>query len=341
MDYSNAFNSIDRPQLINDLQSSGVQPSVSRWISGYFSDRRQYTSVNGRKSSLIPVRRGVLQGAILSPFCLSTYIAGLPQYPATFTLKYADDVAVGCAITKSCTSNTLSASLQSITDWSRARKLKLNPSKCVKLVFSTFRGARRTALSSTLPSTLLCGEEMTSRSNFKYLGVTLADNFSWAPHLHDTLFKTRRLAHYAYRLRAMGVQKTVISTFVFSCIVPQVLYCSPAIFPSFLSKYFAILRRCIKTVSRAGQLRYEDLANFIVDKHFSACQRLIDVIRSDPSHPLQPDILACVSNSVTRNAFKIAPARTSAYRNSFVPYASRYLCFERTVVNELKSSLCV
>ncbi|MBM6549441.1 reverse transcriptase domain-containing protein, partial [Streptococcus dysgalactiae] len=95
LDYSNAFNSVNRAQLLSDLEETGLPHRLLCWIHDYFRERYQYTSLNGQNSSMLPIDSGVLQGAILSPFLFSFYIRYLPTNPDILSVKYADDVTVG------------------------------------------------------------------------------------------------------------------------------------------------------------------------------------------------------------------------------------------------------
>ena len=71
LDFSNAFNTLDRNTLCSLLQLKGVPSSILSWLSDYFSDRKQFVVHGGKCSSLLPNNSGVLQGAILSPFLFS------------------------------------------------------------------------------------------------------------------------------------------------------------------------------------------------------------------------------------------------------------------------------
>ena len=339
LDYSNAFNCVDRPRLLSILCEYGVPPILLHWIKSYFTDRYQFTTLNGRNSTRIPITTGVLQGAILSPFFFSTYISKLPEIPGTFTSKFADDVAIGSALRGPSDHSSLQCCLSSLQEWSQNHALILNPNKCSEMTFSLLNGNRRANLTSLFPCPVLNDQPIQHETSFKYLGITLSENLSWHAHLMSVSVKTRRLSFYALKLKCLSVRAILIRRFVFCCILPHLLYCSPVIFSGLLVKDFVIIRRCLKVISKLSGIAYKDLSDFIIAKHFAACDRLCDVILSDPDHPLHSVLNSCQSIRSTRSNFKLPHTRTTKYRNSFIPYLIRLLTRRKLVISELVSHL--
>ena len=65
------------------------------WFKSYLSDRKQFVSINGYNSDLMPVDCGVPQGAVLGPLLFLIYINGLHkaiQYCKVH--HFADDVTL-------------------------------------------------------------------------------------------------------------------------------------------------------------------------------------------------------------------------------------------------------
>jgi hypothetical protein len=332
LDYSDAFNCVNRKKLLDKLAARGLPTHLLNWLVDYFTDRFQLTSVGNAKSELTPVLTGVLQGAILSPFLFSMYIADIPQSPDCFMSKYADDVLVGCVMSRHNSADYFQTSIHSIEAWSREFNLVLNPTKCVTLTF-TFK--------KTIPPTrtLINHTAIDSVTSFKYLGVIFSTPFSWSPHVFHTFCKIRRLSFYVSRLKSLAIPFKALSHFIYSCVLIHWLYCSPAIFPGLLTKDFILIKRSLKCISKCSGHPARDLAEFIVSRHLSACERFARCILSDNMHPLHTALSQCISTSSTRSVYKLVPARTSTYRNSCVPYLARFLVSKEQTKSELLSRL--
>ena len=99
------------------------------------TNRQQFVDMDGTKSSLAPILFGVPQGSILGPLLFLIYINDLPAALDKVTpVMFADDtnlVIRGKNINELVT--TLNAELDSLSDYFKANKLKLNVDK-TKLV---------------------------------------------------------------------------------------------------------------------------------------------------------------------------------------------------------------
>ena len=60
-------------------------------LSSYFRDRKQYTYIDGAKSSLVSNNCSVLQGVVLSPFLFSLLLKDLQSPNSCSLFKYSDD----------------------------------------------------------------------------------------------------------------------------------------------------------------------------------------------------------------------------------------------------------
>jgi hypothetical protein len=96
LDYTNAFGSVDRGILLQQIADGGVDPCLVKLLQDYFTNRSQFTCFNGQVSSPLPTYAGLPQGAILSPFLFNLYKRDLPIFDPLFCCKYADDIVIGC-----------------------------------------------------------------------------------------------------------------------------------------------------------------------------------------------------------------------------------------------------
>jgi len=111
-----------------------------------------------------------------------------------------------------------------------------------------------------------------------------------------------------------------------SCIIPIILYYSPAIFPSLMRKAFIILSRVSKCMGKTACIPHGELARFLTSKHFSACISFADQMLQDQLHTLHKDLNAHVCGRENgRLPFRSITARTEAFRNSPCPSLIRFI----------------
>ncbi len=112
-----------------------------------------------------------------------------------------------------------------------------------------------------------------------------------------------------------------------ACVIPIIVYCSPAIFPGLLKQDFAIHRRSIKLIS------FSYLTNLVCERRIKASSDLAAQILADSEHPLHEELSKVRTNTSTRSRFKMLPSKAAAYRNSILPALSRLLVNRNAELN--------
>ena len=72
-----AFDTVDHKILRHKLELYGIRGVCNDWFKSYLSDRKQFVSINGYNSDLIPVIYGVPQGSVLVLLLFLIYINDL------------------------------------------------------------------------------------------------------------------------------------------------------------------------------------------------------------------------------------------------------------------------
>ena len=94
LDFAKVFGTVDHDILLNKLFHYGIRSPAYNWFQSYLSDRSQYVTYNGVKSSTkpIPIKCGVPQWSILAPLLFLVYINDLPNVcKVTIRFLFADD----------------------------------------------------------------------------------------------------------------------------------------------------------------------------------------------------------------------------------------------------------
>ena len=83
LDIKKAFDSVSHKILLDKLKHLGITDTVLKWFTSYLSDRKQFTEIDGSKSSNQIIDISVLQGSILGPILFLCFINDLnPLVPA-------------------------------------------------------------------------------------------------------------------------------------------------------------------------------------------------------------------------------------------------------------------
>jgi len=177
IDFSKAFDVVDRDILLGKLIKVGVNPFIIRWISNFLSNRSHSVSVNDETSESRTFNLGIVQGSAIGPSLFSAMIHDLHPISNDNTLiKFADD----CSLLIPQNSSVVpSFELNNIIQWSTDNHLPINLTKTKELIFS--RPSPRMSISPAPLSTI---ERVES---FKLLGITLQSDLHFSSHVSHVI----------------------------------------------------------------------------------------------------------------------------------------------------------
>ncbi len=136
LDFSAAFDVIDRDILIEKLKRYAFSPSATTLIKSHLSSRTQRVFYNDSLSNRRSLVCGIPQGRRLGPLLFSSFIDDLISAVKNAITMYADDSTVYyAATTRHELNQVLSSELNIIYDWIKTNKLALNISKTKGIVF--------------------------------------------------------------------------------------------------------------------------------------------------------------------------------------------------------------
>jgi len=176
IDFQKAFDTVDHDILIRKLFILGFRGPVRCWLRSYLTDRRQCVSVNGTRSRLLNVRRGVPQGSILGPLLFNLYINDMHAATELNVIHYADDTTVfKTGVNVPTLVDNLNVEMKKLDDWLCANRLSLNIAKSKVMVFTKRK-------LDVIPPVQCRGAVLEFVESFKFLGVTLDRNLSFRNH---------------------------------------------------------------------------------------------------------------------------------------------------------------
>ena len=242
IDYSKAFDLIDRVTLWRKLIDVGVKGNVLRVIYNLYLNAKSCVKKGQNISDFFRCNVGVRQGDNLSPLLFAMYINdfesyikkeynGLPFINAEinrvlgddmlhlflqlYTLLYADDTIVLAE-----SPSQLQCALNSVKDYCEANFLKINLTKTKIIIFS--RGKIR-----NFPEFFYGNEKVEIVDDYIYLGVTINYNGSFTKAINKQITQARK-AMFSLLTKARRLQlpidlqlelfdKTVLPVLLYGC----------------------------------------------------------------------------------------------------------------------------
>ena len=129
LDFQKAFDTVPHSRLLMKLENYGVKNNILNWIGDFLSDRQQYVSINGARSSTLPVTSGVPQGSVLGPTLFIYYINDLPEVTTTLSKLFADDTKAYSKMKDTTDRDNLQSGISSMDKWTIEWLLKFNEEK--------------------------------------------------------------------------------------------------------------------------------------------------------------------------------------------------------------------
>ena len=177
LDLTKAFDTIDHDILLHKLQHYGFRGKIHEWSASYLKNRKQYTFVNGEKSTLGQITKGVPQGSVLGPILFTLYANDMPNSTKLIPRLFADDTNVfnfGHNIPQLI--EETNTELHQLDDWLKANMLKVNTAKTN---YCLFRSSSSKYASANETYKVKMGDILNNSDDTKYLGVILDTQLSW------------------------------------------------------------------------------------------------------------------------------------------------------------------
>lgn len=170
-------------------------------------------------SDTITTNTGAPQGCVLSPFLYTLYTNDCTS-PTNITTyyKYSDDTAILALLNNQESVAAYNHSVTHFTQWCTNNHLYINSSKTKEMVFNP--------PTQSLNHIYIDHNPIEQVNTFKYLGLTLDNNLTFAHHVTDIYKRSQQRLHVLRTLSSLHVAPHLLLLLYKSIIQSILLYCS-------------------------------------------------------------------------------------------------------------------
>ena len=330
LDIAGAFDTVWHKRLVEKCQSMGICGKLLTWLTDYLNGRGQVVTVDGSKSSVLPVAAGVPQGSILGPLMFLIYINDLPDAIDALSLMFADDCTILQPISRPSLRPTKRAFLQSDIDnlcrWAKSNQINFAPHKTQLMTISR-RNDRRTNLQTDLT---MDGTIITEVESVKLLGVSFAGNGSVTDHILQKAETAGKLVGMLRRQARFLSEQARYHIFV-AAIRPLMEYASP-VFTNASVGCLTVLERIQQRAARLFPSLQHKLDSVRLRRDVAGLSQVYRIVDGTApaaiSNHLKLDFLRVSrttrsTESTNLRALEIPKSRTEHHKRAFIPYYSR------------------
>ena len=308
IDFSSAFNTIQRHVMIDKLQKLEVPAALVHWVFNFLSNRPQCVRVDDIKSPVLVSNTGAPQGCVLSQFVYTLYTNDCRSVDSsTQFVRFSDDTAMLALLNDFASYQSYLSSVVRFSSWCSKKILHLNVSKTKEMCIDFRRN--RTVISPIV----INGEPVEQVDSFKYLGVILDEKLSFTEHVTAVQKKSQQRLHVLRKLRAFYVDPLHLLRLYRSITEPLLTYCSICYYPALSVKNRNRLLKISHVSAKTIGLPTPKLTE-IIDH---AILKKTRAVATESDHPLSMFFHVLPS----QRRYRCIKCKTCRYSRSFVPVA--------------------
>jgi len=188
-DFQKAFDKVPHRKLLLKLENYGIGDKLLNWIANFLSKRKQFVTIEDKKSNECEVLSGVPQGSVLGPALFVLYINDLPDKIYSNVKMFADDTKIYKKIKTNEDANELQESMNQISEWCEKWGMGLHPDKC-KVMKIGNRQKHNVTYNIIANNQLI---PIAEAEEEKDLGVIVDSKISFKKHINEKCKKARQL----------------------------------------------------------------------------------------------------------------------------------------------------
>ena len=352
-DWNDAFSRVDPTEAIQKFILIGVRSSLIPVLIDYLTGRKMKVKMNGRESGIKDLIGGGPQGSLIGQLTYLVASDDCPQDVQTEdAYKYIDDLEVlelvylaGILIdynfsehiasdvgldekflpANRCRTQDINNSL---TDWTKKNKMKLNESKSNYMVFTRSQKSFSTRFT-------LNGVKLDQVKETKLLGVWLSEDLTWEKNTREICKKAYSRMPILTKLKYVGSSTNDLIEIYCLVIRSTTEYCSTAFHHSLTqheeNKIESIQKTSLKVILGEQYTSYEDALALVGLEKLSS-RRLkrcltygLKSVKHNTNSRLFPINEQKEHDLRNPELYKVNFARTEAYRKSAIPSIQRML----------------
>ena len=235
------------------LQSYGIRGIALQWFTSYLFDRKQFCEVDGVRSSRESIVHGVPQGSILGPILFLLYFNDFGDcLKHCRMIQFADDTVLYCSNkTIEKIEFKLNEDLKYVSEYFKSNELIMNVSKgkTESMIFGT---QKRLGMVSRNLNLVYNGTQISSTTEYKYLGVSLDQSLTLSNHFNK-IYKSASNKLYFLNLLKPSLTLNAVFKVYTGMIQPGLLFSSPLLLKmnnAQLKKLHSLDARANKITSR-------------------------------------------------------------------------------------------
>ena len=324
-DLKKAFDSVPHKLLLRKLSKYALNSHILSWLYSYLTDRKQHVVVGGDSSSDLSVLSGVPQGSVLGPLLFLIYIDDVSTIELSedcILNLYADDMLLYKTVRSNEDYYQLQSDIDKISMWVDKNHLSFNLMKCKSMLLTRKKNP------SQPPKLLLNNMQIKQVETFKYLGVLIASDLSWSPHIDSICTKAKKLIGLLYRRFSTTVQNEKMLELYVSLVRPHLEYAASVWDPHLVKDITYVenvqkygLKMCLKQWN-LGYYDLLDMAHLPTLKNRRLYLKLCYLYKIIHGFfYFTPDVFKSPScmNDLNLPLLHQPFAHTNSYKSSFVP----------------------
>ena len=261
LDFSKAFDKVDKGILLRKLKAAGVTGKLGKWIQSFLSQRTQQVIVNSTKSSSSRVTSGVPQGSVLGPLLFLILINDIDKDISANISLFADDTRIFSEISSEECVENLQSNLEKLYKWESDNNMKFNGGK-----FELIRFGQNTELKeNTVYFTPNQEDIIEEKESLRDLGVIISNAMTFSNHVDKVCSKVSQKAGWI--LRTFRSRKTFLLKPLFkSLLQPHIDYCSQLYFPSTqkdMQRIENLQKNFLNRITEVNHLGYWEKLSFL------------------------------------------------------------------------------